>query len=539
MSAVPDSAVRDTVKLTGAPQPPLSQVKLPDTSVPPQSSGAQSPGSQALHQPLHQAFPPATARTSAKTTYDVTPPLLFKRQSALAAIFFSLRATAPAAVSILTLYVLAELTGTAATDYFSAVTIIVSILSVTLLQSPRSPAAELIAPRKVVALGLLVRWAVLLLALLAIGYVTGYPPRYSPPVMLMWAVATPALLIPSMLLLDEVARRVVCRPSNSRKVVFAGYNNSSRQLAERFSRHAELCMRVQGFFDDRSAQRLEPADDRQLLGSLSQLPEYVQKNAIDVIFIALPIRHIRRVQSLLDKLGDTTVSLYYLPDVVISDQFQARTGEILGVPVIAMRESPFHGYQGATKRLLDLVIASTALVLTAPFLLAIAAAIKLTSKGPVLFRQRRYGLDGREIVIYKFRTMTVAEDDGWLDQAQRNDARVTRIGRFLRRCSLDEMPQLINVLQGRMSIVGPRPHAVGHNEEYRRLIKGYMVRHKVPPGITGLAQIKGFRGPTPRLQDMQGRVHYDLEYLRNWSLWLDLKIMVLTVPKLFKTDKAY
>lgn len=510
MSAVPDSAVRGPEKLTGAPQPRLSQVKLPDTSLPPQTAA-----------------------------YDITPPLLFKRQSALAAIFFSLRAAAPAAVSILTLYVLAELTSTAATDYFSAVTIIVTILSITLLQSPRTPAAELITPRMVVSLGLLVRWAVLLVALLIIGFIAGYPPAYSPPVMLLWAVATPALLIPSMLLLDEVARRVLCRPSNGRKVVFAGYNNTSQQLAERFSRHAELCMRVQGFFDDRSAQRLETRDAHKLLGPLSQLPEYIKQNEIDVIFIALPLRHIRRVQDLLDKLGDTTVSLYYLPDVLVSDQFQARTGEILGVPVIAMRESPFYGYQGAAKRLMDLVIASTVLAITAPFLLAIAAGIKLTSKGPVLFRQRRYGLDGREIVIYKFRTMTVTEDSGWLNQASRNDSRVTWLGKILRRCSMDEMPQLINVLQGRMSLVGPRPHAVGHNEEYRRLIKGYMVRHKVPPGITGLAQIKGFRGPTPRLQDMQGRVRYDLEYLRHWSLWLDLKILFLTVPKLFKTDKAY
>jgi putative colanic acid biosynthesis UDP-glucose lipid carrier transferase len=510
MSAVPDSAVRSTVKLTGAPQPRLSQVKLPDTPVPHQTAA-----------------------------YDITPPLLFKRQSGLAAIYFSLRAAAPAAVSILTLYVLGELTGTASTDSFSAVTIIVTILSITLLQSPRTPAAELITPRLVVARGLLIRWSVLLAALLTIGYIAGYPRAYSTRVILIWALATPALLIPSLLLLDALARHVLCRPGNGRRVVFAGYNKTSEQLAQRFSRHAELCMRVQGFFDDRSAQRLEAPASQQLLGSLSQLPEYIKQNDIDVIFISLPLRHIRRVQDLLDKLGDTTASLYYLPDVLVSDQFQARTGEILGVPVIAMRESPFYGYRGAAKRLMDLVIASTALIVTSPVLLAIAAAIKLTSKGPVLFRQRRYGLDGREITIYKFRTMTVTEDSGWLDQASRNDERVTALGRVLRRCSIDEMPQLFNVLQGRMSLVGPRPHAVGHNEEYRRLIKGYMVRHKVPPGITGLAQISGFRGPTPRLQDMQGRVHYDLEYLRNWSLWLDLKILVLTVPKLFKTDKAY
>jgi putative colanic acid biosynthesis UDP-glucose lipid carrier transferase len=260
---------------------------------------------------------------SRAATYDITPPLLFKRQSALAAIFFSVRATAPAAVSILTLYVLAELTGTASTEYFSAVTIIVTILSITLLQSPRTPAAELIAPRTAVSLGLLARWAVLLLALLTIGYIAGYPPAYSPPVILMWAVATPTLMIPSMLLLDEFARRVLCRPSNGRKAVFAGYNNTSRQLAERFARHAELCMTVQGFFDDRSADRLEAPQTQQLLGPLSQLPDFIKNNDVDVIFIALPLRHIRRVQDLLDKLGDTTVSLYYLPDVLVSDQFQA------------------------------------------------------------------------------------------------------------------------------------------------------------------------------------------------------------------------
>ena len=524
MSAVPDSAVRGEVKLAGGSTPRLSQVASPDPQTQPQSTAELRTGPEL---------------GSAAAAYDITPPLLFKRQSALAAIYFSLRATIPPAVSILTLYVLAELTGTATTDYFSAVTIIVTILSITLLQSSRTPAAELITPRRVVVLDLLARWAALLLALLTIGYIAGYPPSYSTPVIVLWAAATPALLIPSLLVIDEIARRVLCRPKNGRNVVFAGYNPVSRQLAERFGRHAELCMTVKGFFDDRSAQRLDPTAEQKLLGPLSQLPEFIKNNNIDVIFIALPLRHIRRVQDLLDALGDTTVSLYYVPDVLDSNQFQARVGEILGVPVVALRESPFYGYQGAAKRLMDLVFASLGLLIGGPIFLSIALAIRLTSKGPILFRQRRYGLDGREIVIYKFRTMTVTEDAGWISQAKPDDERVTRLGRFLRRYSLDEVPQLINVLQGRMSLVGPRPHAVGHNEEYRRLIKGYMVRHKVPPGLTGLAQIKGFRGPTPRLQDMQRRVHYDLEYLRHWSLWLDLKILLLTVPKLFKTDKAY
>jgi putative colanic acid biosynthesis UDP-glucose lipid carrier transferase len=172
-------------------------------------------------------------------------------------------------------------------------------------------------------------------------------------------------------------------------------------------------------------------------------------------------------------------------------------------------------------------------------LLAIALAIKLTSAGPIVFRQRRYGLDGHQIMVYKFRTMTVTEDGGQIVQATRQDRRVTPIGRFLRRYSLDELPQLVNVLQGRMSLVGPRPHAVAHNEEYRKLIKGYMLRHKVLPGITGLAQINGCRGETSTLEDMRARVTYDLDYLRRWTPLLDLKILLLTIPRLFIDKRAY
>lgn len=479
-----------------------------------------------------------TAEARGAASYQVTQPVLLKRLSTLAAILLSLRAATPAAVSSLTLYGLSQAFGLQSTEFLSALTVLVTVLSIVLLQPSRNTAAELLSPRWRIAAGLLLRWAAVLVSLLVIGYATGYVPLYPRQVILLWALVTPVLLILVTLALDEVARRLVCRPQNCRSVVFVGCNDTSLYLAERFARHSELCMSVKGFFDDRSSQRLE-VSNLELLGPLADLPAFVKRNAIDVIFISLPMRHIRRVHDLLDALGDTTVSLYYLPDVIVSDLIQARSGEILGVPVIAIRETPFHGYRAIAKRLIDVSIAAAALVLLAPLLLAIVAAIKLTSRGPVMFQQRRYGLDGREIVIYKFRTMTVTEDSGWLAQARRDDARVTPLGRFLRRWSLDEFPQLINVLQGRMSLVGPRPHAVGHNEEYRRLIKGYMVRHKVPPGITGLAQVKGFRGETRALKDMQSRVHYDLEYLRNWSLLLDLKILLMTLPVLFRNDKAY
>lgn len=496
-------------------------------------------GAVPLPRGAHVSAVNESAAVYGPAAYPATQPLLIKSRSILATIVLSLQTAAPPVVANLMLYALARAYDIEFTQFFSTLTVLVTVLSIVLLQPPRYTAKGLLAPRLPIAFGLLVRWAVLLALLLAIGYATKYSSLYSRRLILTWAFATPAVLIPVTLLIHELARRVISMPQNCRSVVFAGCNETSLYLAERFARHSELCMAVKGFFDDRSPQRLDAPAHFELRGKFAELPEFVKRHGIDIIFIALPLRHIRRVQRLLDELEDTTVSLYYLPDVGVCDLIQARIGEILGVPVIAMRETPFCGYRGIAKRLMDIVVATAVLIVTAPLLAGVAAAIRITSAGPIIFTQRRYGLDGREIVIYKFRTMNVAEDGEWFAQAHCNDTRVTRLGRFLRRWSLDEFPQLINVLQGRMSLVGPRPHAVAHNEEYRRLIKGYMVRHMVPPGITGLAQIKGFRGETPRLKDMQARVHFDLEYVRNWSLLLDLKILLLTVPKLLQTDKAY
>jgi putative colanic acid biosynthesis UDP-glucose lipid carrier transferase len=206
---------------------------------------------------------------------------------------------------------------------------------------------------------------------------------------------------------------------------------------------------------------------------------------------------------------------------------------------VALCETPFAGYRGAIKRAMDVSVALGALVVLSPLLLMVAMAVKMSSPGPAIFRQRRYGLDGREIIVYKFRTMKVTEDGARIVQATRDDERVTRIGRVLRRYSLDELPQLLNVIQGRMSLIGPRPHAVAHNEEYRKLIKGYMIRHKVLPGITGLAQVNGCRGETQSLEDMQARIRFDLEYLRRWSIGLDLQILLKTAAQLFTDKKAY
>jgi putative colanic acid biosynthesis UDP-glucose lipid carrier transferase len=223
----------------------------------------------------------------------------------------------------------------------------------------------------------------------------------------------------------------------------------------------------------------------------------------------------------------------------VFDLIQSRVDVIDGIPVLALCETPFFGVNGLIKRMSDLCFASVLLLLAAPAMLATAVGVALTTPGSIIFKQRRYGLDGREITVYKFRSMLSSDDSATVIQAQRNDNRITPFGRFIRRYSLDELPQLVNVLQGRMSLVGPRPHAVAHNEQYRRLIKGYMIRHKVAPGITGLAQIRGYRGETQNIEQMKSRVESDLEYLRRWSLALDVKILAITILRVFSDPKAY
>jgi putative colanic acid biosynthesis UDP-glucose lipid carrier transferase len=333
--------------------------------------------------------------------------------------------------------------------------------------------------------------------------------------------------------------RVLAAEGLQRTAVIAGANGSGRDLGMHLRARTLLGIRFEGYFDDRSGYRdlnLEVDDN---LGDLSELAEYVKRHHIDLIYITLPMTSQPRILRLLRDLHDTTASVYFVPDIFLYDLIQARVETIGGIPVLAVCESPFYGADGLIKRASDIILASLILILISPFMLAIALAIKLTSRGPVLFRQRRYGLDGKEILVYKFRSMKVLEDGNQVTQATRNDHRVTPLGAFLRKSSLDELPQFINVLQGRMSIVGPRPHAVAHNELYRKLIPSYMIRHKVRPGITGLAQVNGLRGETDKLEKMSARIEHDLAYLRNWSLLLDLKIIFLTVLVVLKREDVY
>jgi putative colanic acid biosysnthesis UDP-glucose lipid carrier transferase len=294
-----------------------------------------------------------------------------------------------------------------------------------------------------------------------------------------------------------------------------------------------------GFFDDRNDDRVHPEAQPVRLGALQDAAPYVRAHGVHEVYITLPLGSQPRIVQLLEQVQGTTASVFYVPDVFGISIIQGRLQDMNGIPVVGICETPFTGTNSLVKRISDLVLASAILVLISPVMLGVALGVKLSSPGPVIFKQRRNGLAGEEIVVWKFRSMTTQDNGPDVPQARRGDPRITPFGAFIRRTSLDELPQFFNVLQGRMSIVGPRPHAVAHNEQYRALIKAYMVRHKVKPGITGWAQVNGHRGETDTVDKMQARVEYDLAYLRNWSLGLDLQIIARTVKLVFFDRKAF
>ncbi|MDQ2639073.1 MAG: undecaprenyl-phosphate glucose phosphotransferase [Pseudomonadota bacterium] len=462
----------------------------------------------------------AVPRTGGLPPIGVLPP----GRSSLLRVFID-AAAAPAALLVCARWFDVQLTAAHA---------ILVLLAVALTLAFRSPVPAASAGSSPGAV--MLRWMLVCAILYALGSATGTLAQFNPALLLSWALAAPVLQV--------VAHRAVPRllgrwaaDAGRRTAVIAGVNPTGCMLANHINGDPLLSTQVSGYFDDRDCNRLEGAGEHRILGSLSELADYVKRNHVDVVYCALPCWH-PRIRRLVEELHDTTASVYFVPDVLSFDLIQARVETIAGLPAIALCESPFCGVAGMAKRASDLLLASVALVLLSPLALAISVAIKMTSTGPVLFRQRRYGVDGREIVVYKFRTMTCLDDGSVVKQATRDDPRTTPIGKILRQYSLDEIPQFLNVLQGRMSVIGPRPHAVAHNELYRKLIPGYMIRHKVRPGITGLAQVRGLRGETDTVQ-MRARVECDLEYLREWSLSLDLWILVRTLGVVLERKNAY
>ena len=382
-------------------------------------------------------------------------------------------------------------------------------------------------------------WVSLLAILFLCAYATKSLSLFDPGVLVHWAVITPALLWLAVFSGRHLLRREAAKPENRRTAVVVGAGALGVKVARAFQARGDIGMSFLGYFDDRMDERVDRNAVTKRLGSLAQVAGYVREHSVHEVYVTLPLGSQPRIVQLLEQVQGTTASVYFVPDVFGISIIQGRLQDMNGVPVVGLCETPFTGTNRLVKRLSDIVLASIILVLVSPLLLALAIGVKLSSRGPVIFRQRRNGLDGDEIMVYKFRSMRAQDNGDMVAQATKDDPRVTPFGAFIRRTSLDELPQFVNVLQGRMSIVGPRPHAVAHNEMYRQLIKAYMVRHKVKPGITGWAQVHGLRGETETIEKMQARVEYDLEYLRNWSLGLDLQTIARTIKVVFFDHNAY
>lgn len=384
-------------------------------------------------------------------------------------------------------------------------------------------------------------WVYSVAGLLPIGFLTRFTDQF-PRVALVLAAVTVAIAFAATRIgIRLLQHSLRANGLNTRKFAIVGVTELGTRLARNMEDAPELGLQLVGFYDDRPLDRTGdlPEDVGNRLGRICELVELARAGKVHRIYITLPMRAEKRIRELLNQLADSTASVYIVPDFFVFEMLHSRWTDIGGLPVVSVFENPFYGVDGMAKRICDVALAGAALVCAALPMLAIAVLIKLTSPGPVFFRQKRYGLDGREILVWKFRSMRVCDNGPVVRQATQKDPRITRLGAILRRTSLDELPQLFNVLEGNMSLVGPRPHASAHNEQYRRLIPGYMLRHKVKPGITGLAQVLGWRGETDTLDKMANRIQCDLQYIREWSLWMDVKILFKTVFVVFKQQNAY
>ncbi len=378
-------------------------------------------------------------------------------------------------------------------------------------------------------------WMLTCFMLLALAFFSKSSATFSRVAIVAWMVSTPLALAVERVLLRYALRRFRKLGFNSRTVAIVGSGSGVSHLVEVIAASPWMGLRVEGVYDTEERPHQGGTETR----DIEILQQQIRKQLIDSVYISYPMLQEEKIRQMIEQLADSTASVYVIPDVFVSDLMHARWTTLGDIPLVSVFESPIYGINFFLKRVEDLVLGSLILLLIMPVMSTIALAIKFTSPGPVIFKQRRYGLNGEVIEVWKFRSMSVTEDGAVVPQARKNDPRVTRLGAFLRRTSLDEFPQFINVLRGNMSIVGPRPHAVAHNEEYRKLIHGYMLRHKVKPGITGWAQINGWRGETDTMEKMEMRVKYDLDYINNWSIWFDLKIIMLTVFRGMRGKNAY
>ncbi len=377
-------------------------------------------------------------------------------------------------------------------------------------------------------------WASVILLLLLIDTLFNVFPGVSHWILIPWSLTT-AVLLAGWRCVFCIFWKLTARFGNKRRnVAIVGATSMAATLAETIQKDNWRGERLVGIYDDRtpSDNRVHLPTDVEFLGNFNDMVADAKILKLDVIYFTLPLRAESRIYEQTNKLADTTASVYIVPDFSPFKLLNSRWMTVNNISLVSIYESPFMQYFGIDdflKRMFDIIVSSVFLLLLAVPMAAIAIGVKVSSPGPVIFRQKRYGIDGREIKIWKFRSMYVCEDGEKSIQATKDDPRITVLGRYLRKYSLDELPQLFNVLLGDMSIVGPRPHSVARNEQFRTRILGYMLRHKVKPGITGLAQVYGYRGETDTLEKMEQRVRHDLEYMENWSLGLDFKILIMTV----------
>ncbi|RDE22582.1 undecaprenyl-phosphate glucose phosphotransferase [Motiliproteus coralliicola] len=390
------------------------------------------------------------------------------------------------------------------------------------------------------ARALFLGWTSLFAVLAMLAVLTKTSEEYSRLWFGLWYSVGLAWLVVSRFLMRGFLGYIRENGLNSRRIVIVGSDELGQRVATTLLSENWTGLQVAGFFTDDPQPTLNTfLNGLSVLGNLDSCPDYVRQHKVDQVWICLPLEDEQRMRALFESLDDVPVDLRFVPDIFGFQLINHSVSEIAGLPVIDLSASPMDGISRVLKGIEDRVLSLIILLLISPILAVIAGAIKLTSPGPIIFKQRRYGINGEEIKVYKFRSMTAQDNGAVVKQAQKHDSRITPLGAFLRRTSLDELPQFFNVLQGRMSIVGPRPHAVAHNEQYKGLIGGYMKRHLVKPGITGWAQINGWRGETDTLDKMEKRVEYDLYYIENWSLWFDLKIIFLTIFKGFVHKNAY
>lgn len=388
---------------------------------------------------------------------------------------------------------------------------------------------------------ILTAWIISVAMLILLGFLFKVSSEYSRIAMTVWFFSSISCIIIWRLVVRSTLSYYRSKGYNTRSVAIVGTGTAGDRIGRVIDNTPSFGLKLIGYYDNRKNEDERVCGDlaAPLLGGFDDLICKAKSGEYDLIYLAISLKGEKLISKLIKELADTSASVHLVPDFFIFDLLHSRWINLGQVPTISVSETPFFGVDGWLKRTEDIILSSLILIIIAIPMLLIAIGVKLSSPGPILFKQHRYGMDGKPMRIWKFRSMTVCDDGASVIQAKKGDARITRYGSFLRRTSLDELPQFFNVLMGEMSVVGPRPHAVAHNEEYRKIISGYMLRHRVKPGITGWAQVNGWRGETDSLDKMEKRVEHDMSYIQNWSLWLDLNIVFRTIFTGFVGKNAY